>query len=29
VAFAILFYQFYRLKEIVVRTNLKRFGHGS
>jgi Ni,Fe-hydrogenase III large subunit/Ni,Fe-hydrogenase III component G len=27
VAFAILFYQFYRLKEVVVRTNLKLFGH--
>jgi len=27
VAFAILFYQFYRLKEMVVRTNRKLFGH--
>ena len=27
VAFAFLFYQFYRLKEIVIRTNLKLLGH--
>lgn len=27
VAFAMLFYQFHRLKELVVRTNLKLFGH--
>ncbi len=27
VAFAILLYQFHRLKEIIVRTNLKLFGH--
>jgi len=27
VAFAVLFYQFYRLKEMVVRLNMKLFGH--